>query len=75
MKNILKVAVVAVVVLVAGYGVCNTQKEALTLSDLMLENVEALAYAEYLPSPNPGSKCVGGRRMCYMGQGNVWGMN
>lgn len=42
------------------------------MSELMLANVEALADGEY-PASNPGSDCKGGRTMCYMGQGNVFG--
>lgn len=42
-KNIIKVAFVAAFALVAGYGVYTTQNEA-KLSDLALDNVEALAY-------------------------------
>ena len=73
-KIIRKAAFVAAFALAAGYGVYSSQ-EAVELSDLALANIEAIAQGEYDPSPNPGSRCTGGPRMCYMGQGNVWGMN
>lgn len=74
-KNIMKVALVAAVAAMAGYGVYANQTKEM-MSDVMLENVEALANnAEYPASPNPSSKCKGGPYMCYMGQGNVWGKN
>lgn len=44
-KNILKVALVAAVVATAGYGVYENQKQE-TMSDVMMENVEALASDE-----------------------------
>lgn len=57
----------------AGYGVYANQRVDV-ISDVMAANVEALAEGEEYPaSPNPGSKCTGGPRMCYMGQGNVFG--
>lgn len=43
-KNILKVAFVAAFALVAGYGVYTSHTEN-DLSDLALDNVEALAYS------------------------------
>lgn len=45
-KFIFRVAIIAAFVLVAGFGVYNSQKEELALSDLMLDNVEALANGE-----------------------------
>ena len=50
-----KVAIVAAFAAVAGYGVYNSQKLEVTLSDTMLANVEALARQE-LPSE---SRCMG----------------
>lgn len=44
-KNILKVALSAAVVAVAGYGMYENQSKE-TLSNVMLENVEALATGE-----------------------------
>ena len=44
-KNILKVALVAAFALVAGYGVFTAQNEV-RLSDLVSDNVEALAAGE-----------------------------
>lgn len=44
-KNLLKVAFVAAFALVAGYGVYTSQTEH-KLSDLALDNVEALAWGE-----------------------------
>lgn len=46
-RNILKVVLVAAVVVVAGYGVHKNQSKE-TLSDAMLENVEALATGKLL---------------------------
>lgn len=45
MKKLIKIALVAVFVTVAGYGVYTSQKSE-TMSDFMLANVEALAYGE-----------------------------
>lgn len=45
-KNILKVAFVAAFTMIAGYGVYATQNEV-KLSDLALDNVEALAWGEW----------------------------
>lgn len=45
-KNILKVAFVAAFAMMAGYGVYTTQVET-NLSDLALDNVEALAGQEW----------------------------
>ena len=50
-KNILKVAFVAAFALVAGYGVF-TAKTQTNLSDLALDNVEALAWGEGDPDFN-----------------------
>lgn len=72
MKKIVKIAFVAAFAAIAGYGVYANQK-ADAMSDLALANVEALADGEYPPSPNYWSQCKGGPKMCYMGQGNVWG--
>ena len=55
-KNIIKVALVAVVGLIAGINVFNAQKSD-TLSDIALANVEALANTEQTACPNP-SHCV-----------------
>ena len=63
-KGMMAVAIVAVAGLAA---YTNQPKEEMT--DVMLANIEALADGEYPPSPNEGSKCVGGPYMCYMGQG------
>lgn len=45
--NFLKIALVAAVVAAAGYGVYENQKQE-TMSDVMMENVEALANPEIL---------------------------
>ncbi|WP_025836334.1 NVEALA domain-containing protein [Bacteroides rodentium] len=45
MKKMIKIAFVAAFVAIAGYGVYTNQK-AETMSDLMLANVEALAWPE-----------------------------
>lgn len=50
-KNILKVAFVAAFAMIAGYGVYATQNEV-KLSDLALDNVEALAWGEGDPDFN-----------------------
>lgn len=48
MKKIIhKIALVATVTAVAGYGVYNSQKQEVTLSETALANVEALANDEY----------------------------
>ena len=52
-KNIMKVALVAVVGLIAGINVFNTQK-AEVLSDVAMANVEALAQVQ-----NSGSTITG----------------
>ena len=44
-KNIMKVALAAAIVTVAGYGMYENQTKE-TMSDVMLENVEALADCE-----------------------------
>ena len=47
MKKIIhKIALVATVAVVAGYGVYNSQKQEVTLSETALANVEALANDE-----------------------------
>ena len=46
-KKFLKVAFVAVIVLVSGFNVFNSHKTK-TLSDVVLDNVEALAAPEYV---------------------------
>lgn len=71
-KNILKVAVVAVIALTVGLNVYNSQKEELPLSDLMMDNVEALAQSEggeygTLYSNGQGNRfccCPGGTKTC-----------
>lgn len=60
-KNILKVALVAAVVATASYGMYENQSK-LNLSDVMLENVEALATDEYDPCPNG---CLDGGDGCF----------
>ena len=47
-RNIIKVALFAVFAFVAGYGVYTSQKET-SMSDLAMENVEALARGEENP--------------------------
>ena len=58
MKKMIKIAFVAAFVAIAGYGVYTNQK-AETMSDLMLANVEALAWPEgsspYRVFPCPSS--------------------
>ena len=51
-KNIIRAALFAVFAFVAGYGVYTSQKET-SMSDLAMENVEALARSEL------GEKCGG----------------
>ena len=55
-KNMVKVALVAVVGLIAGINVFNAQK-AEVLSDIAMANVEALANTEQTACPNP-NHCV-----------------
>ena len=45
-KKVLRAALMAAVVAVAGYGVYTNQTKGQTLSDIILENAEALAYEE-----------------------------
>lgn len=59
-KNILKVAVVAAVAFVAGYATYNAQKIEV-VSDLVMENVEALATGEVIVGP---WYCVGEDKIC-----------
>lgn len=59
-KNILKVAVVAAVAFVAGYATYNAQKTEV-VSDLVMENVEALATGEVIVGP---WYCVGEDNTC-----------
>ncbi|WP_455590608.1 NVEALA domain-containing protein [Bacteroides sp.] len=51
-KNMIKVAFVAAFALVAGYGVYTAKAQA-NLSDLALDNVEALAFGE----GDPNNEC------------------
>ena len=62
-KNIIKVALVAVVGLIAGINVFNAQKSDV-LSDVAMANVEALAQTENTPKysvypcpDGPGTEC------------------
>ena len=57
-KNTMKVALVAAVAAMAGYGVYAHQTKEM-MSDMMLENVEALATGEVSPT-----ECPGGRHLC-----------
>ncbi|MBS5551989.1 MAG: NVEALA domain-containing protein [Bacteroides sp.] len=57
-KNILKLIFASVFVLLAGYGVYNSQQEEVELSDLAIANVEALAGGENA-TPCGGSKVMG----------------
>lgn len=45
-KKVLRAALMAAVVAVAGYGVCTNQTKEQAMSDIMLENAEALAGGE-----------------------------
>lgn len=70
-KNILKVAVVAAVAFVAGYATYNAQKTEV-VSDLVMENVEALATGEVIVGP---WYCVGNVTTCLSdGQGTIKGV-
>ncbi|HCK23656.1 MAG TPA: hypothetical protein DHW31_02555 [Bacteroides graminisolvens] len=60
-KNFIKIAFVAVVAVIAGYGVYSSQKSDI-LSDLVLANVEALAVNENPLCPNG---CVSNGDGCY----------
>ena len=53
-KNLMKVAFVGVIALIAGINVYNAQK-TVTLSDIAMENVEALAMNEINPNVSYGS--------------------
>lgn len=65
-KNILKVALAAAIVAVAGYGMYENQLKE-NLSDVMLENVEALATDEYDPMCPNG--CLSDGEGCLCG---IW---
>lgn len=59
-KNILKAVFVAAFAMMAGYGVYTTQIQT-SLSDLALDNVEALASGESGKvncCPDPGDSCT-----------------
>ena len=67
-KNILKVAVVAAVAFVAGYATYNAQKTEV-VSDLVMENVEALATGEVIV----GSWYCAGSGYCFETEtGTLW---
>ena len=55
-KNIIRAALFAVFAFVAGYGVYTSQKET-SMSDLAMENVEALARGEENPLCPNGCYC------------------
>lgn len=63
-KNILKVAFVAAFAMMAGYGVYTTQTET-NLSDLALDNVEALASGEENPMCPNGCVSDGSGCLCH----------
>lgn len=57
-KKTFRMAVTAVVVAAAGYGVYLNQAKANTISEIELANVEALAFTEYNPNAWYGAKLV-----------------
>lgn len=64
-KHFVKIAFVAVLAAIAGYGVYTSQK-SVTLSDLALANVEALARYEINPDcPNGCTKEDGSYCHCF----------
>ena len=63
-KNIMKVALVAAVAAMAGYGVYANQSKEM-MSDVMLENVEALATDEYDPMCPNGCLSDGDGCLCH----------
>lgn len=56
-KNVLKVAFVAAIVLVSGINVFNAQKP-IVMSDIAMENVEALADAETSDEFTAATDCI-----------------
>ena len=50
-RNILKITFIAAVAVAAGYTAYSQSQKAETLSDLALENVEALAQGEVIVGP------------------------
>lgn len=61
-KQIMKVAIVAVFGLIVGYTAYNSQKDELALSEVLLDNVEALA------NENSGSyNCCNGCKGAFCG--------
>lgn len=65
-KNILKIAFVAAFTFVVGYGVYTAKAETALLSDIALDNVEALAGGETETCPKG---CVSGGSGCYCNGG------
>lgn len=65
-SNIVKVAFVAAFALMAGYGIYSTQNEA-KLSDLALDNVEALASGESGETGTLYGNSAGDRYCCCPG--------
>ena len=63
-RNIIRVALLAVFAFVAGYGVYTSQKET-AMSDLAMENVEALARGEENPLCPNGCYNNGNGCYCY----------
>mgnify|MGYP003419974442 CR=1 FL=1 len=80
-KNIIKVAFVAAFAIVAGYNVYNSQKTD-KMSDLAMENIEALARREmdagtcWGAGPNMSNvTCYGGYKICCWAHTDVFGKN
>jgi hypothetical protein len=65
-KNLLRAAFIAAFGLAVGHTAYSSQKDELTLSEALLDNVEALAEGEKETCPNG---CVSGSGGCYC---NVW---
>ena len=60
-KNIIKSTMVVVVAIFAGYNMYQSNQETQVLSDVMLENIEALANDEsnvVKPCPLKGGTCI-----------------
>lgn len=63
MKKIVRIAFIAVVTAVVGYGVYTSQGEEIGMSEVMLANVEALASKE-IPNPMCLNGCLSDGEGC-----------
>ena len=69
MKKIVLLAAVALTMSIGGYGVYSVQTSEVKASDLLLENVEALAQNEGGITVNCSFRCNDGIGQCWVRQG------